>query len=91
MPHRITYYATVDGDRTVDNPYGLMRRLEHDDGSSDEALRKGVSWAFTSAIVEWEHGGDYVYDLVEVTHEQASKIIEYFQSRLGAYGQPLDS
>jgi hypothetical protein len=28
----------------------------------------------------------YVYDLVEVSHEQASKIIEYFRSRWGAMG-----
>jgi hypothetical protein len=91
MPHKITYYATIGSDRTIDNPYGLMRRLEHEDGPSDEALRKDFSWAFTPAIVEWEHGGDYVYDLVEVSHEQASKIIEYFRSRWGPYGQPVDS
>ena len=30
MPHKITYYAIVSGDRTIDNPYGLLRRLEHD-------------------------------------------------------------
>jgi hypothetical protein len=90
MPHKITYYASIGGDRTVDNPYGLMRRLEHDDGPSDEALRKDFSWGFTSAIAESERGG-YIYDLVEVSHEQASKIIEYFRSQWGPYGQPLDS
>ena len=30
-------------------------------------------------------------ELVEVSHEQANKIIEYFRSRWGPYGQPLDS
>ena len=43
-------------DRTVDNPCGLVRRLEHDDGPSDEALRKDFSWKFTPVIVEWERG-----------------------------------
>jgi hypothetical protein len=90
MPDKITYYATVGGDRTIDNPHGLMRRLETDWGVSDEALRKDFSWAFTPAIVEWEHG-DYIYDLVEVSHEQASKIIEYFRERWGPYGQPVNS
>ena len=28
MPHKITYYAIISGDRTIDNPYGLLRRLE---------------------------------------------------------------
>ena len=90
MPHKITYYAIVDEDRTIHNPYGLARRLEHDDGPSDEALRKDFSWKFTPLIVEWERG-DFEDELVEVSHEQASKIIEYFRQKWGPHGQPLDS
>jgi hypothetical protein len=90
MPHQITYYAIVSGDRTIENPYGLLRRLEHDDGPSDEGLRKDFSWDFTPLIVEWERG-DFGQELIEVSHEQASKIIEYFRSQWGPYGQPLDS
>ena len=90
MPDKIIYYAIVGGDRTVDNPYGLVRRLEHDDGSSDEALRKDFSWRFTPVIVEWERG-DFADELVEVSHEQASKIIEYFRQKWGPHGQPIDS
>jgi len=90
MPNKITYYAVIGGDRTIDNPYGLVRRLEHDDGPSDEGLRKDFSWASSPAIVEWKHG-DLDDELVEVTHAQAAKIIEYFRSRWGPYGQPIDS
>jgi hypothetical protein len=90
VPDKITYYAIVGGDRTIDNPYGLVRRLEHDDGPSDEALRKDFSWKFTPVIVEWERG-DFADELVEVDHEQASKIIEYFRHKWGPHGQPLDS
>jgi hypothetical protein len=90
MPNKITYYAVIGGDRTIDNPYGLVRRLEHDDGPSDEELRKDFSWAFTPAIVEWKHG-DLDDELVEVSHAQASKIIEYFRSRWGPHGQPINS
>jgi len=75
----ITYYAVIGGDRTVHNPYGLVRRLEHDDGPSDEGLRRDFSWAHTPAIVEWE-SGDLGQELVEVSHEQATKIIEYFRA-----------
>jgi hypothetical protein len=32
---------------TIDNPRGLVRRREHDDGPSDEALRNDFSWKFT--------------------------------------------
>jgi len=90
VPVKITYYAIVGGNRTIDNPYGLVRRLDHDDGPSDETLRKDLSWKLTPVIVEWERG-DFADELVEVSHEQASKIVEYFRERWGPYGQPLDS
>jgi len=41
-------------------------------------------------IAEWERG-DFEDELVEVRHEQASKIIEYFRQKWGPRGQPLDS
>ncbi len=90
MPDKITYYAIVGGDRTIDNPYGLVRRLDHDDGPSDETLRKDFSWKPTPVIVEWERG-DFADELVEVSHEQASKILEYFREKWGPHGGPLNS
>ena len=89
MPGTITYNAVVADNRTIDNPYRLVRRLEHDDGPSDEGLRKDFSWFFTPSIVEWERG-DLGPELVEVSHEQASRIIEYFRDQWGPFGQPLD-
>jgi hypothetical protein len=90
VPATITYYAIIGGDRTIDKPWGLARRLEHDDGPSDEALRKDFSWYFTPVITEWERG-DFADELVEVSHEQASKITEYFREQWGPFGQRLDS
>lgn len=91
MPDRITFYAIIGGDRTIDNPYGLVRRLEFDGGGfTDEGLRKDFSWDFSPVIAEWKHGS-FDDELVEVSHEQASKIIEYFRSRWGPYGQPVES
>ena len=85
MAQRITYYAVVGGNRTIDNPSGLVRRLQHDDGPADESLRRDFSWKFTPVIVEWERG-DFGEELVEVSHEQAEKIIEYFRGRWGSAG-----
>jgi hypothetical protein len=85
MSDKITYYAVINGIRTVDSPYGLVRRLESEWGFSDETLRKDFSWIFTPVIVEWENG-NFDDELVEVSHEQASKIIEYFRGRWGASG-----
>ena len=91
MPDKITYYAVVDDDTTIEHPYGLLRRLEFDgNGFSDETLRHDFSWLFTPAIAEWKRG-DLSYELVEVSHAQASKIIKYFREKWGPFGQPLDS
>ncbi len=87
MSQRITYFAIVGGKRTVDNPSGLARRLQHDNGPEDEALRADFSWKFTPIIAEWERG-DFGEELVEVSHAQASKILEYFRERWGASGEP---
>jgi len=85
MPQKITYFAIIGGGKSVGNPSGLVRRLEHDDGQEDEALRRDFSWKFTPVIIEWERG-DFAEELVEVSHEQAEKIIEYFRGRWGASG-----
>jgi hypothetical protein len=90
MADKITFYAIVGGGNTTNNPHGLARRLETDWGFTDEALRKDFSWYFTPVIVEWERG-DFADELVEVSHEQASKVIEYFREQWGPFGQPLDS
>jgi hypothetical protein len=50
--------------------------LEHDDGPEDEGLRRDFSWSFTPIIVEWKRG-DFDNELVEISHAQASKIIDY--------------
>jgi len=88
---KITYYAVVDDDTPVERPHGLVRRLAFDDdGFADEGLRRDFSWSFTPIIVEWKHG-DFDDELVEVSHAQASRIIEYFREQWGPFGQPLDS
>jgi hypothetical protein len=78
MENRITYYAVIGPADTVDRPRGLLRRLEHDDGPEDEGLRRDLSWSQTSLIIEHENGslGD---QLVEVSHEQAGRIVRYFR------------
>lgn len=91
MPDKITFYAIVDADTTVERPCGLLRRLEFDDsGFADEGLRRDFSWSFTPIIVDWERSS-FDDELVEVSHAQASKIIEYFREKWGPFGQPLES
>jgi len=90
MPDKITYYAITNWEKDLNKPYGLVRRLEHDDGPEDESLRRDFSWFRTPVIVEWEHG-DFDDELVEISHEQASKILEYFREQWGPHGQKPDA
>jgi hypothetical protein len=88
VPGTITYYAVIADNRTIENPCGLVRRLEHDDGPSDESMRTDFSWAASPLIAEWERGG-LGHQLVEITHAQASQIIAYFRMRW-VYEEALD-
>jgi len=87
MSNLITYYAIVGGGATVDQPLGLVRRLEHDDGPEDEGMGKDLSWRRTPIIVEWERSS-YDNELVEVSHEQASKIVQYFREKFANAPNP---
>ncbi len=80
MTDKITFYAIVDRDATIDRPLGLVRRLQYDNGFEDEVLRKDMSWRRTPIIVEWKRSS-YDDELVEVSHEQASKIVQYFREK----------
>jgi hypothetical protein len=83
MANKITYWAILGRGSTVDRPLGLLRRLEHDIGFEDEGLNVNtdLSWRRSSTLIEQEHG-DLGQELVEVSHEQADKIMQYFRERL---------
>ena len=89
MPDKITFYAIIGGEQHNDNPHGLVRRLEDETASRTRRCGRTLAGASRPAIVEWKHG-DFADELVEVSHEQASKIIEYFREQWGPFGQPLD-
>jgi hypothetical protein len=83
-------YAIVGDGDTTDNPLGLARRLETDWGFTDETLQEDFSWSFTPVILEWERG-DFADELVEISHEQADKIIQHFRGRQDPFGPSVDS
>jgi hypothetical protein len=80
MSNKITFYAILGQGATVDRPLGLLRRLEYDNGWEDEGLNRDMSWRRTPLIIEQENGSTDE-DLVEVSHEQASKIVRYFREK----------
>jgi hypothetical protein len=90
MTNKITFFAIVGRGATADRPLGLVRRLQYDNGWEDEVLRKDFSWRRSPLIVEWERGS-YENELVEVSHEQASGIVQYLRKKFADPGeQPAD-
>ena len=78
MADEVSYYAIVSAGRTVQAPSGLARRRYEATGPVDEALRRDLTWAPDSAIVEWEYG-EVGADLVEISQETADRLIAGFR------------
>ena len=85
MPRTITYYVVLDDESARDRPAGIVRRLEDSDGFVDEGLHRDLDWYRTSAIVEWERA-ESTDDLVEISEDEANRIIERFRARWGTPG-----
>lgn len=81
MTRKTIYYALLlEGDSRI-SPSGLARREIDDNGDlRDEAFKKDGSWGYTPVIASAERG-DMTFDLVEVTAEEADRIVERFRAK----------
>jgi hypothetical protein len=80
------YYAIIDYRATREDPAGIARRRPLETGGfRDEALDRNLNWQFTPVIVEWERA-ESTDDLVEITEDEAERIIEGFRAKWGAQG-----
>jgi len=81
MSEKITYYAVILADGSGDNPAGLARRRQLDDGGiEDEMLRHDMRWQADSLIIEWRRG-DSVEELHEISQGEAEALIERFREK----------
>jgi hypothetical protein len=83
LPEDIKYYAIVGFGRTAQDPSGIARRRISNEGRIDEALRRDLTWAPDSAIVEWEYG-DVGVDLVEISEGEADALVDRFRQKWDA-------
>jgi hypothetical protein len=82
----ITYYAIIDDFATRAKPVGVARRrLLSDGGIRDEALGRDLTWHLSPVIVEWKRA-ESSDDLVEISEEEADRIIARFRERWGTPG-----
>lgn len=77
MSESVQYFAIVDTGDSIDDPSGIVRRVHVSEGKLDESLQADLRWHRSSAIREWDRAEGR--PLVEVTPEQAERIIARFK------------
>jgi hypothetical protein len=80
MAEKITYYAIVAPGTTLEEPAGLARRREDDEGIEDEALGRDLGWHFSPVIAGWKRA-ESTDDLVEISEEDADRLADRFRQR----------
>jgi hypothetical protein len=84
MLEEVKYYAMVLADDTSSSPSGLARRRVSDNGGvQDEAFKQDFTWDHTPLIAAAERG-DMTFEFVEISADEAERIIEGFRVKWGA-------
>jgi hypothetical protein len=75
MSSKITYYAIVDDFSTKENPAGVLRRIEDDEGRDDQAFGRDLQWGHSPLLYSYERG-NMDNKLYEISEEEADQIVE---------------
>ncbi len=75
MTTKITYYAIVDDLSSREEPVGVLRRVEHDDGERDELFGHDLQWTRSPLLYSYERG-DGDNQLYEISEDEANRIVE---------------
>ena len=74
MPTKITYYAIVDDLSSREEPAGVLRRIEHDNGERDEAFTRSLEWKRSASLYSYERGNAEA-EFFEITEDEANQIV----------------
>ncbi len=75
MPKMITYFAMVDDLSSRDEPAGVLRRIEDDQGQQDEAFTRNLKWEYSWSLYSYERGNRDAY-FYEISEDEANQIVE---------------
>jgi hypothetical protein len=84
MTEKITYYAMIDEFTSQDRPRTVFRRVENDEGQTDEIFSRDLRWEFSPLLYAAERG-DTMVDFIPITEEEADRIVERIRG-LGGSG-----
>ena len=74
MTDKITYYAMIDEDSSRDRPRTVLRRIESNQGQTDEMFSRHLQWEFSPLMRTAEHG-DISNDFTEISEAEADQIV----------------
>jgi hypothetical protein len=79
MTDKITYYAIIDEDSSRETPRTAFRRIENDMGQIDEMFSRDLTWE-RSSLLHAANRGDLMLDFVEITEDEADRIVDRIRS-----------
>jgi hypothetical protein len=74
----VIYYAIVDDHTTRSAPVGVLRHFEGGE-RRDESFGRDLEWRFSTLRHSVEHG-DTEYELIPISEEEATRIMERISS-----------
>jgi hypothetical protein len=74
MTEKITYYAIIDESTSRDRPRTVLRRIENDEGATDEMFSRDLAWEFSPLLYSSERG-DTMLDFVPIGEDEAERIV----------------
>jgi hypothetical protein len=75
MTEKITYYAIIDEFTNRNTPRTVLRRVENDEGQTDEIFSRDLKWEFSPLLYGAERG-DTMLEFVSISEEEANRIVE---------------
>jgi len=85
MPTKITYYAIVDDFSSKDEPAGVLRRIEDDEGRDDQAFGRDLKWGHSPLLYSYERG-NMDNQLYEISEDEANQIVERIRRTVSGEG-----
>jgi hypothetical protein len=74
MTTKVTYHAIVSEFSSRDEPGGVLRRIEDDEGQHDEAFTRDLTWKPSASLYAAERG-DTMNDFYEISEAEAMAIV----------------
>jgi len=82
MAEKTSYYAIVNDFSSLEEPGGVLRRIEGDGGERDETFGSDLKWG-RSALLYSHERGDLTNDLIPISEDEAERIVSRIRATFG--------